>query len=88
MEGKKFAKIFDLKDGSQVLVQKKFGDDQDPYFLEIRTDIEDDNGTMEAIIKAGFDEEEPMNESFNGYDMEAAKKYRETILNMMNDGKQ
>ena len=49
----KFAKLFDLEDGEQVLLTVEYDDDKDQYELIFKTDF---NGAT-ASMKLGYKEE-------------------------------
>jgi len=56
----KFAKLFDLEDGEQVLVTIDYNDDEDHYELVFRTDFD---GVV-AQMKLGYDDESKAVEEF------------------------
>ncbi len=73
----KFAKLFDLKDGSQVLVTKE-PENEDGFNIAATTNF---NGTIKAT--ASFETEEEFLETFNNYDLKKAEHFRKGISKLM-----
>ena len=71
----KFAKLFDLEDGEQVLLTVEYDDEDDQYQLVIKSDFDGATATM----KLGYKEEHLALEEMEKFELDRAKKFRATM---------
>ncbi len=71
----KFAKLFDLEDGEQVLLTVEYDDEKDQYELVFKTDF--DGAT--ASMKLGYKEESMALESMEKVELERAQELRSSM---------
>lgn len=69
----KFAKLFELENGEQVLVVKDY--DNDKEIVRVTTDF----NTATASITHSFKNEELQQKMFDIFDIESAKKFRAAL---------
>lgn len=71
-------KLFDLSDGSQVMVEKTFDneDDDAPFKMQIVTYYEG----VRAQFGACYTDEEQLNEQFEKYDIDSAETIRKSVI--------
>jgi hypothetical protein len=78
---KKFARLFDLPDGAQVLLYVVFNDEDNTYELKFITDLD---GILAEII-AGYQTRERAIEALEKYTLEAAQKFHNNLLEATNN---
>ena len=76
---KKFAKLFEMPDGGQVLVCRSYDSETKEYCLTQRT--ETDNVTI--TLTGTFHDEERADAAFEAYDQEAAEKFYPASINSL-----
>jgi hypothetical protein len=79
MSSKKFAKLFDLEDGSQVVVTLE-GEQEDGSFKVGQRTVVDE---VSAEVNPGFASEESAQEMFDDYTIEKAKSFHAIVVNML-----
>lgn len=73
----KFAKLFDLENGSQVLVTREHDDDGEaPHGVAFRTDLDG----IEATMTMWFEDEARADEVLEKYTLDAAETFRKNIF--------
>lgn len=68
----KFAKVFDLDNGDQVLVSVHYDDQEDKHKLVMRTDIDG----IELEIKLGYEKEDHALKILEGFSQKEAEDFR------------
>jgi hypothetical protein len=71
----KFAKLFELENGEQVLVVKDYDNDKEKEIVRVTTDF----NTATASITHSFKNEELQQKMFDTFDLESAKKFRNAL---------
>lgn len=83
---KKFAKLFDLDDGAQVLLTVGFDPQQRLHILRMETEVLLENGESTSSAMAGTYEHPALrDEMFDKFDMAEAVEFRERILKYLSD---
>ena len=77
----KFAKIFDLENGEQILVVMQYDDEQNTHDLVVSTNIE---GTK-LDLTFSFESEEDLESYFNNLNTEYAVKFRAAMIEALNN---
>lgn len=73
----KFAKLFDLENGSQVLVTREHDDDREaPHGVALRTDLDG----LDATMTMWFEDEARADEVLEKYGLDAAETFRKNML--------
>lgn len=75
----KFAKLFELENEEQVLVQLHYDEDDDVFKLSSTTNVD---GTV-GSISHGYEKEENAKKGFEKYDLYAAIEFRKTVEEML-----
>lgn len=76
-----FAKIFNLSDEDQVLVQRYYNDEDDHDIVEATTMI----GGVRIQAKMGFEIEESADHAFERYNQEKAEEWRNAVSKMFDE---
>lgn len=72
----KFAKLFDLEDGSQVLISIVQDMDDDSYKVQVRTDNNGDS----AKLAFGYANKKLAIDAIDNYTIKEAQKFRDSMM--------
>jgi hypothetical protein len=72
----KFAKLFDLEDGNQVLITKECNEENDQWQILQRTEVNE----VEAVVRLGWFDESKVNVLFDEYDISNAVGFRALVV--------